>query len=141
MAFFGVCLGSCASNANETPAPTYAVEVRLTGTDGAALGPVADVSVKHDQQPDQHLIGTVVPDNGTTTIPLGNFKPTDELLVEVGFSKVDPTGGVRPRSASKVQGEVLVNGQVKAAVVLDNSVKYWSNSHYASTSVRVLVAK
>lgn len=130
----------CRKDPGTTPAPTYSVEVRLTGTDGAALGPVADVSIKHDLQPDQHLQGTVVPENGTLTLPIGNAKPTDEMIVEVGFTQVDQTSTVQLRPNSKITGEIIINGQVKATVVLDKSFKYWTNT-YASNTVRVMVSK
>jgi len=137
--FFGACLGSCGASPKDTPAPTYAVDVRLTGIDGVALGPVADISIKREGQPDQHLQGTVAPENGTATLSIGSVKSTDEMILEVGFTKVEKNGNVQLRPNSKLTGEILVNGQVKATVVIDKAVIYWTNT-YASNNVRVKVS-
>ena len=139
LGLLSACLTACSSTTKDTPAPVYTVQMRLTCTDGTALGPGADISVKHDQQPDQHMIGTVISDNGITTIPVGNFKSTDEMILEVSFIKVDRTTTLQLRPTSKILGEVLVNGQVKATVILDNTLTYWTNT-YASNTVRVKVA-
>lgn len=137
--FLITCVSSCGASTKDTPAPTYAVDVRMTGVDGVGLNPVADVSIKREGQPDQHMLGTVAPENGTATLVIGNVQPTDEMILEVGFTKVDQTGTVPLRPNSKLTGEILVNGQVKATVVIDKSVKYWTTT-YASNKVRVKVA-
>lgn len=131
-------LSGCDSDGAPDPDSPYHVQIRLTATNVATLPVTASVErlpIARGRQAQR----VPVPAAGPYTTELGPWNASEGVRLTLHYApETAPAGGPRLPAGSALVGEILVNGQVKKTIRLDEQS---TSPHPAMLSVATEVPK
>lgn len=123
-------IASCDNDSQKNvPEPVHPVTIRVTGVDAKSLEPSFTFYIKKEDQPQQPYLSALAPESGSKVYSPGSWNKGVEATLVLTFNTVTTKSSIQPVAGSQVTGELLVDGKVKATVVLDRNSTYGNFDH------------